>query len=173
MSLLIETFYTTKTAMQFLLSQIIPGIVVAFVSFCFGYFLFRLQRFEETKLEVFRRRLDSYEKIAAYLDRLDGFAHSGNFHLRSERSKYVQECFTLSNIIRIYIPKEVHDELMSLIDYIDFLPDSLWGLEQADGRLFTLMERDVGSRLANSRITMERNGKSFKTALGVEGNIDF
>lgn len=148
--------------MDSIATQIVSGTVVSIVSFGFGYFLFRSQRMEETKLEVFRRRLNCYEAISGFLEDLDTFGHKGVAPDDIERRKeFLMRCYKLTGTSRLYVPPEVNELLHSLQDVIDGLPESLADLEEIDEELFSLIEKEIGCHLSNWRIKWEEEKKSY------------
>jgi hypothetical protein len=140
-----------------MLAQILSGILVSAVSFAFGYFLFRSQTKEQIRLEVFRRRLDSYEKIIAFLDSLDDFAHRG--FLESKKDEFVQRVLDLQTSTAPYTPPELNEFLETLWNDIYNLPGSLGELEETDTTIRTTIEKDIGLHLPNRMI--EWNKKEY------------
>jgi hypothetical protein len=138
-----------------MLVQIISGIVVSIISFAFGYLLFRAQTKEQIKLEVYRRRLDSYEKIIAFLDSLDSFAHR-EFLEENKKSELIQRVFDLQTSTAPYTPPEMNACLDGLWHYIDKLPGSLAELEEMDEEMKTLIEKDIGLHLRNRMIEFHK-----------------
>lgn len=146
--------------MEPVIMQIVAGTCVALVSFSFGYLLFRLQRAEETKLEVFRRRLNSYEKIVDFLEDLDTFSHRGHTEVPEKRQQFVWRLFKLRGSVGLYLSKKVHELLGILVDTISFLPGSLADLENVYEELFDEIEKEAGTHLPNWRVEWIKKRKS-------------
>ncbi len=143
-----------------MLAQILSGILLSAVSFAFGYFLFRSQTKEQIRLEVFRRRLDSYEKIIAFLDSLDDFAHRG--FLESKKDEFAQRALDLQTSTAPYTPPELHTLLEILWNDIDALPGSLAKSEETDTTIRTIIEKDIGLHLPNRMIELNKKGLFVK-----------
>jgi hypothetical protein len=143
-----------------MLAQILSGILVSAVSFAFGYFLFRSQTKEQIRLEVFRRRLDSYEKITAFLDSLDDFAHRG--FLETKKDEFVRRALDLQTSTAPYTPPELNAFLETLWNDIDNLPGSLAELEETDTTITTIIEKDIGLHLPNRIIEFNKKGYFVK-----------
>jgi hypothetical protein len=143
-----------------MLAQILSGIFVSVISFAFGYFLFRSQTREQIRLEVYRRRLDSYEKIGAFLDSLDVFAHRG--FLKGKKDEFVQRALDLETSTAPYTPPELNGLLQGLWDDIDNLPGSLAELEETDTRIKTIIEKDIGLHLPNRIMESDNKERRLK-----------
>src|SRR5690242_12212816 len=113
-----------------MITQILSGILLSAVSFAFGYFLFRSQTKEQTRLEVYRRRLDTYEKIITFLDHVDTFAHRG--FVQSRKDEFEERALNLQTSTALYTSSELHSSLEALWNDIYNLPGSLAELEETD-----------------------------------------
>jgi len=143
---------------------------VAIISFGFGYFVFRSQTNEQIRLEVYRRRLNAYEKIVQFLDDLDFFSHrsfsdkASDEFSEEEKDSFVKRAFQLSYSTRIYLPFELSQLVEEIYNDIDGLPDSLANLEEADEKIHHLIEKDIGKHLPNWRsffLTKDDAGRKF------------
>lgn len=136
---------------------IVSGVIVPLLSFAFGYFLFRAQRHEEARLEVFRRRLNAYEKVSVFLQEIDTFAHQKAWDsskplsadLIAERGSLVQNCFNLAYSVRLYLPIDVANVLENLALEIDDLPESLATVESSVGDIGGMIDKEVGKYIDN------------------------
>lgn len=147
--------------MNELLIQIASGVVVAVVSFGFGYFLFRSQTNEEIRLEVYRRRLNAYENIVDFLDDLDTFSHQNSTEeIVARKDHFFKAALRLDANTRIYVPSEFDRLMCALVDNIHGLPDSLAYLEEVHEQAHHLIEKDVGQHLANWRVDFIKKDKS-------------
>jgi hypothetical protein len=147
-----------------MLVQILSGIVLAAVSFAFGYFLFRSQTKEQIRLEVFRRRLDTYEKIITFLDSLDTFAHRE--FVQSKKGEFVQRALDLETSTVLYTPPELNSFLETLWDDIDKLPGSLAKLEESDTSIRTIIEEDIGLHLPNRMMELSKKQRDRMIGIG-------
>jgi hypothetical protein len=130
---------------QVLQSPVVTGIVVPFLSFLLGYFLFRAQRKEELRLEVFRRRLDAYEKIMLHLQYVDKESHGPSPNGPSLSWKTIE----LTGNIRPYLTWEVDNLLEIMAGVLYDLPDSLGETERLDVELSDILHKEVGAHLGN------------------------
>jgi hypothetical protein len=130
-----------------MLAQILSGILLSAISFAFGYFLFRSQTKEQIRLEVYRRRLDSYEKIITFLNSLDTFAHRE--FVQSKKDDFELRALDLLASTALYASPELHTLLEILWDAIYNLPGSLDELEETDTSMRTIIEEDIGLHLPN------------------------
>jgi hypothetical protein len=130
-----------------MLTQILSGILLSAISFAFGYFLFRSQTKEQIRLEVYRRRLDTYEKIITFLNSLDTFAHRE--FVQNKKDDFVHRALDLDTSTVLYTPPELHSFLETLWDDIDNLPGSLAKLEESDKSIRVIIEEDIGLHLPN------------------------
>lgn len=137
-----------------MLAQVLSGILLSAVSFAFGYFLFRSQTKEQIRLEVYRRRLDTYEKIITFLDSLDTFAHRG--FVQSKKNGFVERALDLVMSTALYTSPELHTLLEVLWDDIYNLPDSLDKLEETDTSIRTIIEEDIGLHLPNRMMELSK-----------------
>ncbi len=122
------------------------------ISFGFGYFLFRSQTKEQMRLEIYRRKLDSYEKIICFFDELDRFAHkydSNGFYPKDEKEKLIQYLFKLTAEVQPYVALELVNLLTHAVHKIDFLPDSLADLEVVDTEITEIIHRETGTYVPN------------------------
>lgn len=136
-----------------LLFQVISGFIIALVSFGFGYFLFRSQTNEQIRLEVYKRRLDCYDKILSYYDDLDFFSHRQEMFPKEEKNAFVDRAFRLHASTSAYIPPGFDPLLRYIVDCIDGLPESLADLEDNYEKVNYLIEKDIGLRLVNWRVS--------------------
>jgi hypothetical protein len=137
-----------------MLAQILSGILLSAISFSFGYFLFRSQTKEQIRLEVYRRRLDTYEKIITFLDSLDAFAHRE--FVQSKKDGFVHRALDLITSTALYTPPELHSFLEILWDEIDSLPGSLAKLEESDTSIRIIIEEDIGLHLPNRIMELDK-----------------
>ena len=142
-------------------TQIISGIAVSIISFGFGYFLFRSQTNEQIRLEIYKKRLKSYEDIVCFLDELDSFSH-GSFIDEEEMNKFIKKAFELEARTRIYISPNIYEYIMQIPDSINSLPESLASLEEIDENIHHLIEKDTGRHLTNWRVDYIKNSKNGK-----------
>jgi len=143
-----------------MLAQILSGIFVSIVSFAFGYFLFRSQTKEQIRLEIFRRRLDCYEKIITFLDSSDNFSYGG--FLKSKKDEFARRALDLQTSTAPYAPPELHTLLEILWNDIDSLPGSLSKLEETDSTIRIMIEKDIGLHLPNRMIELNKKGHFVK-----------
>lgn len=137
--------------MESLYYNIISGAVVAVISFGFGYFLFRSQTNEAIRLEIYRRRLNSYQDITHFLEKIDKFSHrNSDEYILANKGKMADELLGI-NSARTYLPRAVLDLCYGLYEDIQSLPGSLGALELCSEQIHHLIEKDVGERLANWR----------------------
>ena len=148
---------------QILQLPVVSGVLVPFISFAFGYFLFRAQRKEETKLEVFRRRLNTYEQVSIFLQEVDEFAHAPQPKLlpnpmdfKEHKTSLTKKCFRLVYSSRLYLPFELADQLENFALMIDDLPKSLADVEGAIDDMNGIIEKHIGSYMTNWRVEVDR-----------------
>lgn len=150
--------------MNQLLIQIISGVVVAIVSFGFGYSLFRSQSNEQIRLEVYRRRLNAFEELVKYLDDLDHFAHrlSPKDFSQSEKSDFTMRGLKISMGVSQYLTSEVSNMFEFIVMSVWELPESLAKIEEADYEIHSLIFKDVGSHLPNYHTEALERAKKLK-----------
>jgi hypothetical protein len=109
-----------------MLGQIISGVVIAIVSFTLGYLLFVVQRKEGIRLELFKRRLDSYDKIMKFMQKVDQEIVSKQFKISEDHiHDYLMEIYNLTTPYMHYLSEEVYYMLeMELAELILDLPNS-------------------------------------------------
>jgi len=136
-----------------MITQIISGIIIALVSFSLGYFLFVVQRKEAIRLELFRRRLDCYDKIMAFMEKVDQEVHDKRFLLdKTTKEKFVLEIYNLTFPNRHYLSEKVYNLLeVDLVNFFDELPDSAADLEQTCDHITLLIRDEVGSYIINPK----------------------
>lgn len=137
-----------------MVAQILSGILLSAVSFAFGYFLFRSQTKEQIRLEVYRRRLDTYEKIITFLDHVDAFAHRG--FVPSKKDEFEERAIDLGSSTALYTSPELHTLLEILSNDIYDLPGSLAKLEETDNSIRTVIEEDIGLHLPNRMMELSK-----------------
>lgn len=136
-----------------MLSQIISGVVIALVSFSFGYFLFAVQRKEAIRLELFRRRLDCYDKIMVFMEKVDEEVHHKNFLLdKTAKDELVLEIYNLTFPNRHYLSEKVYNLLeFDLISFLDELPNYAADLEWTCEHITLLIRDEVGSYIIDPK----------------------
>ncbi|MFA5188198.1 MAG: hypothetical protein WC460_02455 [Patescibacteria group bacterium] len=136
-----------------MLTQIISGFIIAVVSFFFGYFLFTVQRKEAIRLELFKKRLDCYDKIMAFMQKIDQEVIANNFLIdKMENEKYVLEIYNLTLPNRHYLSEKIHDLLeLDLVNLFDTLPESAGDLEQKCDQIKVLIQDEVGSYIIDTK----------------------
>lgn len=114
-----------------MISQIISGVIIALVSFSLGYFLFVVQRKEAIRLELFKRRLESYDKIMKFMQKIDQEIVSNHFILSKEQiHNYLFEIFNLTTPNMHYLSDDIYRRLeMQLADLLLELPKSAGDFE--------------------------------------------
>ena len=147
-----------------MLAQVLSGILLSAVSFAFGYFLFRSQTKEQIRLEVYRRRLDTYEKIIAFLDHLDAFAHRG--FEQSKKDEFVERALDLETSTALYTSPELHSSLEAVWYDIYDLPSSLDKLEETDTSIRTIIEEDIGLHLPNRMMELSKKQRERMIGIG-------
>lgn len=146
---------------------VITGVAVPLFSFLCGYALFRAQRREESKLEVFRRRLNAYEQILAHLETVDIATHERRVYADPSISamspdNLAQKTFTLRHTHYIYLPLEISSLLDALALALADLPDSMAEVEELDGEITVAIHDEVGQHLDNwytSILKLPKNNK--------------
>lgn len=136
-----------------MIAQIVSGIIIALVSFSLGYFLFVVQRREAIRLELFRRRPDCYDKIMAFMEKVDQEVHDKQFLLdKTTKEKFVLEIYNLAYPNRHYLSEKVYNLLREdLVNLFDELPDSASDLEQACDHIALLIRDEVGSYIIDPK----------------------
>ena len=89
--------------------QIIGGLVVLMASFFVGYFISMSQRKEGLRIELYRRKLDIYDKIMEYLQKVDKLILAKQGVIDPEQGRIMSgeiEDFTYSK--RHYLSKEIY-----------------------------------------------------------------
>lgn len=137
--------------------QIVTGTIVAVVSFLFGYFLFIVQRKEAIRLELYKRRLESYDRIMALLQQIDQDIITKDFDIdQSIKDKFVSEIYNLTLPNRHYLSKDVYNLLEeAMVNCIDDLPETAADLEEVSNNIIKIISNEVGSYLIHPR-TMRR-----------------
>lgn len=130
-----------------MVSQIISGIIVAVVSFFFGYLLFVVKRKEAIRLELFRKRLNSYDNIMAFMQKIDQEIIAKNFSIdKNEKEAFVQEIYNLTLPNKHYLSKKVFNLLEpDLVECIDELPETSESLEGKCEHIKSLIQDEIGS----------------------------
>lgn len=148
-----------------MITQIISGIIIALVSFSLGYFLFVVQRKEAIRLELFRRRLDCYDKIMAFMGKVDEEVHDKRFLLdKKDKEKFILEIYNLTLPNRHYLSKKVYDLLeLDLVNLFDDLPDSAGELEHKCDHIQLLIRDEVGSYIINPKYIKRIIGDNKKS----------
>ena len=147
-----------------MLAQILSGILPSAVSFAFGYFLFRSQTKEQIRLEVYRRRLDTHEKIVTFLDHVDTFAHRG--FVQSKKDEFEKRALDLISSTALYTSPELHSSLEALWNDIYNLPGSLVELEETDTSIRVLIEEDIGLHLPNRMMELSKKQRDRMIGIG-------
>jgi hypothetical protein len=135
---------------------IISGVIIPLASFAFGYFLFKSQGREEARLEVFRRRLNAYEKVSAFMEEVDIFAHNYNYppnsslDLTDKRNALVERCFGLVYSNRVYMPLKISNILEQELAFgIGDLPESLGIVEDTIDEINAIIDEEIGKYMNN------------------------
>jgi len=136
-----------------MINQIISGAIVAIVSFFFGYLLFVVQRKEAIRLELMKKRLNSYDKIMAFMQKIDQEIISKDYILnKSEKDRFVLEIYHLTLPNMIYLSKEIYRMLeLHLVDLIDALPESGDDLMNYCDEIKTSILDEVGANIITSK----------------------
>lgn len=123
----------------------------------FGYFLFVVQRKEAVRLELYKRRLESYDKIMALLQQIDQDIIAKNFSVdQSTKDRFVSQIYNLTLPNRHYLSKDVYNLLEeAMVNCIDDLPETAADLEQVSENINTIIRNEVGSYLIHPK-TMRR-----------------
>lgn len=143
-----------------MITEIISGIIVAIISFVFGYFLFLVKRKESIRLELYKKRLESYDKILSFVNKVDREIIAKDFELtKEEKNNFVEEIYSLTLPRMPYISKEISHLLEPEMVYaIDGLPDSAHILENLNERLKFDITDEIGAFLIEP--------KKFKKIVG-------
>jgi len=147
-----------------MISQIISGVIIALVSFFLGYFLFVVQRKEAIKLELFRKRLDCYDKIMAFMQKVDQEVIANDFLLdKTTKEKFVLEIYNLTLPNRHYLSEKVHNLLEpDLVNLFDDLPDCAGDFEQKCEHIKCLIQDEVGSYIISPKYIKKIIGDNKK-----------
>ncbi len=145
--------------MEYLATQIVSGLVVAIISFAFGYFLFRAQSKEAVRLEVYRRRLDSYEKIIQFLDELDIWIHRhGGAVTEEEALYYARKNDLLRWEVELYVPSPILEVLSEFqivlweqVGQNYLTNDLIIPIEEGTAKIQQKISREVTSHLQPQR----------------------
>lgn len=141
--------------------QIIGGLIVLIISFFVGYFLSMSQRKEALRVELYRRKLDIYDKVMEYLQKIDKLILAKQGQIEAEQGKIMAneiKEFTYSK--RHYLSKEIYFMLeFELADAIGSLPDSLTDLEKATNKIATFIQKEIGTELIASSEVMNITGQ--------------
>lgn len=141
--------------------QIIGGLIVLIISFFVGYFLSMSQRKEALRVELYRRKLDIYDKVMEYLQKIDKLILAKQGQIEAEQGKIMAneiKEFTYSK--RHYLSKEIYFMLeFELADAIGNLPDSLTDLEKATNKIATFIQKEIGTELIASSEVMNITGQ--------------
>ncbi len=131
------------------MKEFLIAILSSMITFCFAYFLFKFQRKEIYRTELFKRKLDFYDEIRMLMQEIDVVIHKNNGHLSGEdKNRLIQAIFNLGYSKFHYGSPEVRDMFtIGLVSSISDLPDSLAEIEEIDQELFKLISEEVGTSL--------------------------
>lgn len=130
-------------------TQIITGSLILVVSFLVGYFLSMSQRKEALRVELFRRKLDVYDGIMAYLQKVDKLILKKQGVIEGEQGKIMsQEVRDFAYLKRPYLSKKIYYLLeFELAEVIKKLPDSLSELEKIVQKISEFISKETGAQL--------------------------
>jgi len=150
-----------------MISQIISGVVIALVSFALGYFLFVVQRKEAIRLELFRRRLDAYDKIMKFILKLDEEVIARKFSVNKDQiEKYVSDIYNLTWPKMHYLSKEVHTMLdPQLINWFDSLPEKAGEFEWQCENIKLQILKETGGYIITPKEMEKIIGRRRKTEI--------
>ncbi len=145
--------------------QLVSGVIVALISFILGYLLFRSQTEEQIRLEVYRRRLDSYDRITQLLEELDIYIHDEASYSHKRTSELMYKTYEVVTLTHFYVPQEISIILNTVPDHlIEKLDERVGDLEEIKDVLTHIMWKDTGRYLSNQTVAM------LKTKRGKERN---
>jgi len=133
--------------------QIIGGLIVLIISFFVGYFLSMSQRKEALRVELYRRKLNIYDQVMEYLQKIDKLILVKKGVIDPEQGKIMAgEIKDLVYAKRHYLSKEIYFMLeFDLADAIKNLPDSLTDLERAVSKVAGFIQKEIGTELIDPR----------------------
>ena len=134
-------------------SQIVVGLFVLVISFLIGYFVSMTQRKEAFRVALYKKRLDIYDEIMVYLQKLDKLVMRKRGQIEGEQARILAneiKDFTFSK--RHYLSKEIYFMLeFDLADALMKLPESLTELERMMNKIFNFISREIGTELISPK----------------------
>lgn len=127
------------------MKEFLIAISSSIITFFFAYFLFKFQRKEIYRAELFKRKLDFYDEIRVLMQEIDVVIHENNGKISDEdKDRLIHAVFDLGYSKFHYGSSEVRELFTTVADSIWDLPDSLAEIEEMDQELFNLISQEVG-----------------------------